>query len=210
MKYYDISRSFTPGMATWPGDTATAYESVMAIRGGASINVSRFTTSTHSGTHIDAPLHFNDQEIAIDQIGVDPFWGLAQVVSITKESGPLFPGDLSNCNLAAAKRIIIKTACSHASEYDFPDQIVYPSIKLVGYLAQFGILLFGTDAPSVDALDDPQLPAHHAFHQHQIAILEGLALKDVPDGVYELAALPLKIQDADGAPCRAVLRVIGP
>jgi arylformamidase len=208
MRYYDISRSFDPGMATWPGDTATILELGAAIKAGSSVNVSRFTTSTHTGTHVDAPRHFSENGETIDQLKIDPFWGIAQVVSVEKESGSLYLHDLTDYDLKLAKRLILSTACSHIDNQEFPKKIVYPSPELVQHLSELGIILLGTDAPSVDALDDPILSSHAALHDKGIAILEGLHLKNVPDGLYELVALPIKIHGADGAPCRAVLRCI--
>jgi arylformamidase len=208
MRYYDISRSFIPGMATWPGDSATECEQVSSIAKGASVNVSRFTTSTHTGTHVDAPFHYNNFGAAIDELAIDPFWGLVQVISVDKESGPICPSDLPDVDLTVAQRLILATACSHLEYNRFPENIAYPSVELVDYISEKGIILFGTDTPSVDALEDPVLPVHKAFLEKGIAIIEGLSLKDVPDGLYQLAAIPIKIRGADGAPCRAVLRSI--
>jgi arylformamidase len=208
MQYYDITRCFSSGMPTWPGDTPTECELVASIKTGSSVNVSRFTTSTHSGTHVDAPYHFSEDGETINQLKVDPFWGLAQVVSVEKESGPLYPSDLTSCDLGRARRLILVTACSHNSSSGFPEKIAHPSPELVEHLSELDIILLGTDAPSVDALDDPSLPGHKMLHNKGIAILEGLYLKNVPDGLYELVALPLNIQGADGAPCRAVLKCV--
>jgi arylformamidase len=208
MRYYDISRSFVPGMATWPGDTSTKLELVASIKAGSSVNVSRFTISTHAGTHVDAPRHFSENGETIDQLKIDPFWGIAQVVSVAKESGPLYLRDLADYDLKLANRLILSTACSHIDSQEFPEKIVFPSPELVQHFSKLGIILLGTDAPSVDALGDPVLPTHTVLRDEGIAILEGLHLKNVPDGLYELVALPINIQGADGAPCRAVLRCI--
>jgi len=88
----------------------------------------------------------------------------------------------------------------------FPETIVYPDPVLADFLGEQGIILYGTDAPSMDALDSKDLPGHHALRHNQISILEGLDLRLAPDGIYELVALPLKIIGGDGSPVRAILR----
>jgi arylformamidase len=206
MGFIDISRTYYPGMATWKGDTPTELENVFKLGLGDSVNVSRFVTSTHSGTHIDAPRHYDDQGGGIDQLELAPFWGKAQVVTVEKESGPLYPEDLPNVDLTLARRLLIHTACSQIDTTKFPDKIIYPRPEFAEWLSRSGVVLFGTDAPSVDRIDDSELAGHKALFAKGIAILEGLMLKGVPDGVYQLSALPISIQGADGAPCRAVLK----
>jgi arylformamidase len=208
MRYYDISRCFSTEMPTWPGDSPTERVLVASINEGSSVNVSRFSTSTHTGTHVDAPFHFSEDGQTVDQLKLDPFWGLAQVVSVRKESGPIYPSDLTGYDFCEAKRLILATACSQMDSRKFPENITYPSPELADFLSELGIVLLGTDAPSVDALGDSSLPGHRVLRENGIAILEGLYLKDVPNGLYELAALPLNIKGGDGAPCRAVLRSI--
>jgi arylformamidase len=98
---------------------------------------------------------------------------------------------------------------SHSSQRNpnlFDTEIVYPSPELAEHLGSIGIILYGTDAPSVDELSSKSLPGHHALYKNKIAILEGLDLSRVADGLYELVALPLNIQGGDGSPVRAVLR----
>jgi len=108
--------------------------------------------------------------------------------------------------LERAPRLLLHTAASGLSQDMFPNKIVYPSVSLVNALSAAGIVLLGTDAPSMDALDDQRLPGHAALYRNGISILEGLNLAGVPDGVYELCALPLNIKGGDGSPVRAVLR----
>ena len=100
---------------------------------------------------------------------------------------------------------------SHVSDLpddQWPDAIVYPSPELIAWLADMNYVLIGLDSPSVDALESKDLPGHHAIHQHNMVNLEGLMLKGVPDGDYELVALPLKLDLACGSPVRAILRSI--
>ena len=125
---------------------------------------------------------------------------------MARTAGELTPADFAHVNLAAAPRLLVRSAASSQDPTVFPIEIVYPGPALIAHLAAHGILLYGADAPSMDAIDSKTLPGHHALRQHGIAILEGLDLRAAPDGCYELAALPLKIAGGDGSPVRAVLR----
>lgn len=205
-KLYDISRALSPGIATWPGDVPFSLQPTFSQREGDSVNVGRVQISVHTGTHIDAPFHFDSQGETTEQLSLSAFWGAAQVVTVEKEQGPLEIEDLAGVELGKAPRLLLHTAASEISPDMFPGRIVYPSVNLVRALSAAGIVLLGTDAPSMDALDDENLPGHAALYRHRISILEGLHLTGVPDGLYELCALPLKLEGGDGSPVRAVLR----
>jgi len=206
MALYDISRSYSPVIATWPGDTPFHIEQVLSQERGDSVTVSSLRMSTHVGTHVDAPLHFDTGGAAIDQLALLPFWGLAQVVTVSRNAGPLTKADFEGRELDRAPRLLVHSPSSQQPDERFPTEIVFPGPELAADLQAAGVILYGTDAPSVDRLDDPQLPGHHALAQAGIAILEGLNLAGVPDGLYELASLPLKLVGSDGSPVRAVLR----
>ena len=205
-KMYDISRILSPNIATWPGDVPFSLQGTFSQRKGDSVNVGRFQTSIHTGTHIDAPFHFDSEGETAEQLDLSAFWGPAQVVTVEKEQGPLEVEDLDGVDLEKAPRLLLHTTASEISQDIFPGKIVYPSVSLVNALSAAGIVLLGTDAPSMDALDDQRLPGHAALYRNGISILEGLNLTGVPDGVYELSALPLNIKGGDGSPVRAVLR----
>ena len=206
--YIDISRELKAGMAVWPGDTAYSLEQTMALGQGDSVNLTTLTMSAHSGSHIDAPHHFAAGGSAVDQLQLIPYWGMAQVVTIDKQRGPLFPDDFSGYDLSLARRLLVRSPDSNRDPDLFPDHFVYPSPELAGYLGQVGIILYGTEAPSMDPADSKTLQGHQALNRYQIAILEWLDLSLAADGLYELAALPLKIAGGDGSPVRAVLKRI--
>jgi arylformamidase len=205
-EFYDISRSLSARIATWPGDTAFSLHPTFAQDQGHSVNVGRLQMSIHTGTHIDAPYHFDAAGKTTDQLNLAAFWGPAQVVTVEKETGALQVEDLAAVDLGLAPRLLLHTSASQLADGIFPAEIVYPSLALVEALATAGIRLLGTDACSMDELSDQQLAGHTALNRHGISILEGLNLSGVPDGLYELCALPLKIVGADGSPVRAVLR----
>ncbi|WP_026676697.1 arylformamidase [Fictibacillus gelatini] len=204
MKLYDISqplRSSTPG---WPGDTPYQYELTWTKEQSGSVNVGKIMMSTHLGTHIDAPFHFtNEGEKVID---LDPglFVGKALIVDMTgKES--IGASDMENIDLNGIPRLLFKTG-SWCDRSTFPEAITPLRADLAPYLAEKGVRLIGVDVPSVDPLDSKELSAHHSLHKSGISILEGIILDHIDEGVYELIALPLPLEGADGSPVRAVLR----
>lgn len=204
----DISRTLEAEIAVWPGDTPFSLQTVLARQDGASVNLTTLTVSAHTGTHADAPFHFTDDGATMEAVALRPFWGRAQVVTVTTPSGPLLPEDLAHCDLSLAPRLLVRTPVATLPPSQFPDAIVHPSPALAAHLAQAGILLYGTDAPSMDAIDSKDLPGHNALLRSGIAILEGLDLRNAADGIYELVALPLKIRGGDGSPVRAALRTV--
>ena len=205
-KFIDITRTLDPSLATWPGDTPFCLEPSLAITAGSSVNLTTITMSAHTGTHIDAPYHFAQEGSTVETLDLAPYWGLAQVVSVTKAEGPLLPADFAHVDLSLAPRLLVHSRSSERDPTVFDEQIVYPSPALADVLGAAGILLYGSDGPSMDAVDDTILPGHKALYRNNIMILEGLDLSGVKDGLYELVAFPLKLASGDGSPVRAVLR----
>ena len=204
----DISRNLAPDTAVWPGDTPFSLRKVMERGLGHSVNLTTLTISAHTGSHVDAPYHFTDDGLTMEAVDLRPYWGLAQVVTVDKESGPLYPSDFSDCDLTRAARLLVRTPVSSYPVTEFPSAIPHPSPELADMLGSLEILLYGTDALSMDDINSETLPGHNAMLRNGISILEGLDLTLAPDGLYELAALPLKIVGGDGSPVRAVLRSI--
>lgn len=208
MTLIDISRPLTGVTAVWPRSQPFTLTTVLSLQNGDSVNFSNLLLNAHTGTHVDAPYHFTDTGQTIEQLDLRPFWGTAQLVTISNTVRPLTPADFAAHDLSLAPRLLVHSPLSDLPLNQFPTDCHYPSPELADFLAQHGIILYGTDAPSMDALDSKTLPGHHALHHHHIAILEGLALANVPDGLYELSALPLNIVGGDGSPVRAILRSI--
>jgi arylformamidase len=206
MTFFDITRTLNAEIAVWPDDTHFSLVQNLDRKQGDVINLTTLILSAHTGAHIDAPHHFADGVPTVEALDLRPYWGPAQVITVTRESGPLSPADFARFDLSPAKRLLVHSPASHVDPTRFLDQYVYPSPELAAFLTSSGIILYGTDAPSVDAVDSAGLPGHNALLKNNIAILEGLDLSQVPDGIYELSALPLKIAGGDGSPVRAVLR----
>lgn len=205
-RLYDISRAIHTEMAVWPGDPAFELRRVGKIADGSAVNVSALNMGAHTGTHVDAPYHFEDDAATLDGVDLSVYWGPAQVVTVSKQAGPLTPADFAGYDLGRAPRLLIHSPNSEADPNVFPSGFVHPGPELADYLGGLGVVLYGADAPSMDPQDSKDLAGHHALQRNNILILEGLDLSGVPDGVYELVALPLKLVDGDGSPVRAVLR----
>ena len=202
----DITRTLDAALAVWPGDSPFRLQPEAQIAAGAVVNVTTLHLSAHTGTHVDALHHYVDGATAMDAMDLALYWGPAQVVTIAKAGGPLFLDDLGGVDLQRASRLLLRSSASRADTTRFFRDYVYPDPSLAAELGRQGIVLLGTDAPSVDPPDSTTLAGHHALFAAGVAILEGLALDHVVDGLYELVALPLKIAGGDGSPVRAALR----
>jgi arylformamidase len=205
-KLYDITRTVSSDTQPWPGDTPFRVEHVMQKSDGHSVNLTTLTMSAHIGTHSDAYYHFADDGAHPAAMPLLSYIGRARVVTVTKQDGALHPVDLSHVDLTGGERLLIHSHVSNLPDDTWPDAIPYLSVELIEHLAALDYVLIGLDAPSVDAFDSKTLPCHHALREHGIVNLEQLQLSGVPDGDYELIALPLKLDGACGSPVRAVLR----
>ena len=208
-RIWDISQTLRPtnekgGLPVWPGDTEFAFERTWTMGDGSPVNVGRMTLSTHSGTHGDAPLHYADGAADIASLALDPYIGECLVLDATRVTGGrISVGDLPH--LESADRVLFRTFESFP--YDrWDSSFTAIDAETIGWLALQGVKLVGTDAPSVDPQDSKTMDAHRAVLKHDMRILEGLVLDDVPEGRYELIALPLKIAGGDAGLCRAILR----
>jgi arylformamidase len=203
VKLIDISMPLYTKIPGWPGDTPFTFDLAWTIEQSGSVNVGRVEMSTHTGTHIDAPYHFDNHGKKVLELPLELYAGLASVIDLVgHEITAAFLQDKIKQN---TKRVLFKTGC-WVDRTLFPESITPIPTEVVHFLHECGVELIGVDMPSVDPLDSKELPAHHALHQHNIHILEGLMLDHIEEGEYELIALPLPLQDADGCPVRAVLR----
>ncbi|MBO6528393.1 arylformamidase [Erythrobacter sp.] len=206
-RIWDISQTLRPGLPVWPGDTQFAFERTWTMEDGSPVNVGRMTMSTHSGTHGDAPLHYSATAPDIASVELDPYIGECLVVDATGVSGgAISVGDLPH--LDSVDRVLFRTfeRFPH-DEWDAGFTAI--DAEAIEWLALQGVKLVGTDAPSVDPQDSKMMDAHKAVLSHDMRILEGLVLDGVPEGRYELIALPLKIAGGDAGLCRAILRELG-
>jgi len=180
MRIHDISRPVAPGIWVWPGDRAYERTLTWAMAEGASCNVGQFTMSCHTGTHMDAPFHFASEGHRAEGIPLEHCIGECEVLPLARLSE------------SAAERVLVRSAG------------LAPSVRDLEGLGR-RLKLFGTDFHSVDPMDSTTLDAHRALWRMGAVILEELDLSLVPDGRYELFALPLRLEGMDAAPVRAVL-----
>ena len=203
---YDISRTIAPTLAVWPGDTPFSSIHTLRKAEGASVNLTTITLSPHTGSHADAPYHFNDGDLHPADMPLEPFLGPTHVVTVQRRHGGITPQDLPIHDLHGVQRLLLHTWVSDVPDDKWPQDFPYPTVELVDWLADRGGVLLGVDSPSVDSFDSRELPCHHRLRQRGLFHLETLRLVQVPDGVYELIALPLKLAHTCGSPVRAVLR----
>lgn len=204
MKIIDISRRLENGMPVWPGDTSFDYEVSWSKAESGSANVGSLSMSTHTGTHVDAPFHFDDNGKRIIELDLDLYIGPVRVLDMTgKES--IGTKNLKNLDLKGCKRVLFRTL-SWKNSAEFPEKIPHLEADLGPFLAEKGIRLIGVDVPSVDPIDSKDLHAHHSLNNNGIHILESVLLDEVEPGDYELIALPLPLVEGDGSPVRAILR----
>jgi arylformamidase len=199
----DISRPLADTTACWPGDVPFSFRLGWTIAGGGSVNVGSIATSVHTATHCDAPFHFDDGGATVDRLPLDTFVGPAWVVDV--RGAARWQVRLEGLDFSNTPRVLFRTG-GWPDTTRFPESIPVMEPGLPDWLADRGVRLIGVDLPSVDPLDSKSLDNHHALGRRGIVIVEGLWLTDVPEGQYELLALPLKIVGADGSPVRAALR----
>jgi arylformamidase len=208
---YDITPPVTSRLAVWPGDTPVTREVLCEIGvplpGRAivsNITLSALRATVHLGAHADAPSHYGAGAPAIHERSLDYYVGPCQVVRVAVGRGARVTPEMLPAPVRAG-RVLIATGTFPDPER-FNTDFAALSPELVRRLHEQGVKLIGTDTPSVDLFDSKDLPTHHEFLRCDMAILEGLILRDVPEGLYELIALPLKLVGFDASPVRAVLR----
>jgi arylformamidase len=191
MKIYDISRRISEETPVWPGDVGFSWRE-LSSPGAAPWGSTCFSMSAHGGTHADAPSHVFEDGTTIEAASLSAYLGPAWVVELPG-LGEVGPDALPKKALGVA-RVLFRTG-GKAS--------LSPLAALA--LAARGALLVGTDAASIDPEDAEDLPAHRALLGSGVALLEDLDLEAVPEGVYQLVALPLRFVDLDASPVRAIL-----
>lgn len=205
-KWIDISQPLQNNIAEWPGDTPFSYEVAFTKAETGSVNIGKLTTSTHMGTHIDAPFHFDENGMKVLDLPIDLYIGRARVLDVSgKES--VGRSDVEDIDFGGAERILLKTG-SRPDATIFPPSFTYLRADIGPLLKERGVRLIGVDTPSVDPEISKTVEAHHSLNENGVMILENIVLSEVEPGDYELIALPLPLQDGDGSPVRAVLRAM--
>lgn len=208
MNFYDITLPISDTLITWPSDPAVSIWKTRLISQGNSCNVSELKFGSHCGTHIDAPYHFEENGIKIDQIPLEYLIGSVTVFDI-KNKEKIDLEDIKLLKLKDYKRVIFKTINSTYWKLpEFKKDFVYITKEAAQYIVESDIKLVGIDYLSVEKFGNKYADTHHTLLRKGIVIIEGLDLSKVKAGNYELLALPLKIKDCDGSPARVILRSI--
>lgn len=207
MRIYDISLGISSALPTWPGDPKILLEQVSKISEGHASNITKIEMSAHTGTHIDAPYHFIESGMTVDQIPLKVLTGRVYVLHLPDVS--LITADiLKETTLPPrTRRILFKTRNSDnwvKDNAEFEKDFVALSPDGAQYLVDRNICLVGIDYLSVAPFLDPT-PTHEILLKAGVVIVEGLNLSKIKQGRYSFYCLPLKITGAEGAPARAIL-----
>ena len=203
-KIWDISPPVNEHAAVFPGDTAYSQRLHFALSPDCPVNVNSITLSPHTGAHADAPMHYANGGTASGELDLTPYLGPCRVIHCI-DCGPLvLPEHIARAlNEDLPPRVLLRTSRT-ASQSWASFTAIAP--ETLGQLAAKNVALVGIDTPSVDPSDSQTLPSHHQLLANDMRVLECLVLDDVPEGDYELIALPLKLMRADASPVRAILR----
>lgn len=207
-RLWDISQRLRPDLPVWPGDTAFTAEAVWTHE-ATPVQVSKITLSTHSGAHADAPRHYDSTGATAEALDLARYLGPCRVVDARAAQGLVRPADVPAALEGSPPRVLLRTFERFPHER-WASNFTAVSPELIEALADRGVVLVGSDAPSMDPETSKALPAHNAIRRRGLSVLEGLVLDDVPFGDYELIALPLALEGLDASPVRAVLRELDP
>ena len=203
---YDITPEIDEKIAVWPGDLKFSRIIKMDTAQGDHLSLSGITTTLHLGAHADAPSHYLPFGQSIEKRCLEYYLGSCQVIRLCALQKPfvILPKHLHDIPMKAPRLLFSTGTFSDTKNWN--NEFAYFSDETVVWLHQQGVKLVGIDTPSVDAFDSKFLSAHKRIAQFDMAILEGLDLSAVPEGLYELIALPLKLAGAEASPVRAILR----
>jgi arylformamidase len=206
MKLIDVTVPLDAKLPTYPGNLPFSLEPTRRIADGGTANVSGLHLSAHTGTHVDAPRHLFDGAPGTDALPLEMLFGRVRVIEVISRHG-ISPDDLSASDLSEDVRVLIKTHNSRLwGSPEFHQDYIGITEAGARFLLNRGIKVVGVDYLSVEEYNKPGAPAHHVLLGGGTIVIEGLNLRDVEPGVYEMFCLPLRIVGGDGAPARVVLR----
>jgi arylformamidase len=205
-RLWDISPPVHADSPVFPGDAAYGQDWAARIGPGCPVNVSTLRLSPHTGAHADAPLHYDDQGAAAGDLDLEPYLGRCRVLHAIGRAPLIEWAHIAHALQDLPPRILVRTYARQPEGWD-PDLAAYAP-QTVERLADLGVRLIGIDTASIDPADSKTLPSHQVIRRRGLRVLENLWLDEVPEGDYELIALPLKLMTADASPVRAVLRAL--
>ena len=209
---WDISPGVHAKSPVFPGDTPYAQHWSAEIGPNCPVNVSSLTLSPHVGAHADAPLHYDPQGEAIGALDLTPYLGPCRVIHAIGVKPLVLWEHLEHALTQAGAlpaRVLVRTYTRTPVDAWDNDLAAFAP-ETVERLADAGVQLIGIDTASIDPATSKSLDSHQVIRHRRMRVLENLVLDDVPEGDYELIALPLKLMSADASPVRAVLRALNP
>ena len=205
-KLLDVSVPLRQGLPTYPNNPPFELQPIQRIADGGTANVSRLVMGTHTGTHVDAPFHFFDDGIGVDELPLELLIGRARVVEITGRGG-IAAEDLQQAGLREDLRVLFKTSNSALWNSDtFHEDYAHITDSGARFLVEQGVKVVGVDYLSVEQFKKPGAPAHRTLLSNGVIIIEGLNLAEAEPGMYEMYCLPLPVTGGDGAPARVILK----
>ncbi|MGZ3593044.1 MAG: cyclase family protein [Syntrophales bacterium] len=207
-RWIDISLTQKSNMMHWPGDPPVSIERVRAMDKGDTVNLSKITMGAHSGTHVDAPVHFIKGAEGVDQLLFDSLMGPARVIEIA-DADTIREEDITDYRIKKGERILLRTQNSIKKilyRDVFTEDFVYLEKSAAEFLVSRGIKTLGVDYLSVGGYKKNGPDVHRLLLGAGILIIEGLDLSETPPGLYNMICLPMKILDSDGAPARVILK----
>jgi arylformamidase len=208
--WIDASAPIDPKTApVYPGNAPIKLDFVLSYDKGDRLALSSYGLGAHTGTHVDAPLHFIKGGTPVDQVPLDPFVGPARVIDCSADAMVIDAAELNKHDWKGAKRILFRTRNSRngwMTDPTFHEDFTYVAPDAAALLAQSGVVLVGVDYLSIEKFHSPEPKTHLALLTRGIPVIEGLSLKDVAAGDYDLIVLPLRIVGHEAAPARAILR----
>ena len=209
MKIYDITVPISENVPIYEGDPKVKIDVTASMKNGDAANVTQLCFGAHTGTHVDAPNHFIDGTRKVQELDLKKLIGSARVVEIEESATAIEPRHVEN--LETVERILFKTRNSefwNEPEKGFRTDFTYITPEAARVLVEKNVKLVGIDYLSVEKFGSSDFATHITLLEKEIVIIEGLDLREVPAGEYELICLPLKVisPTGDGAPARTVLR----
>ncbi|MGZ6230014.1 MAG: cyclase family protein [Syntrophales bacterium] len=207
-RWIDISLTLKSNMMHWPGDPPVSIERVREMDKGDTVNLSKITMGAHSGTHVDAPVHFIKGAEGVDQLLFDSLMGPARVIEIA-DADTIREEDITDYRIKKGERILLRTQNSIKKilyRDVFTEDFVYLEKSAAEFLVSRGIKTLGVDYLSVGGYKKNGPDVHRLLLGAGILIIEGLDLSETTPGLYNMICLPMKILDSDGAPARVILK----
>ena len=204
-RLWDISPPVHAGTPVFPGDAVYEQTWAATISPGCPVNVGTLRLSPHTGAHADAPLHYASDGAPAGLLELEPYLGPCRVIHALSARPLVRWADLVHALDGLPPRVLVRTYARMPIDRWDPELPAFAP-ETVERLADAGVRLIGIDSASIDPAESKSLDSHQVIRRRDLRVLENLVLDEVPEGDYELIALPLKLVTADASPVRAVLR----